>query len=101
MLNRRTFLGITAGALGAALLPKRKRVIAGPRIPVAKMREAFQKAYNPPILTWTVVPWAGEEYPKGWIPCDGRELSPNHYAVLFSAIGEKVPKLGTGYIIKT
>jgi microcystin-dependent protein len=35
----------------------------------------------------TLAPYAGAKMPKGWLPCDGRELYRNEYPELFEAIG--------------
>lgn len=37
----------------------------------------------------TIVAWAGPWVPKGWMLCDGRQLSISQYTALFAVISNK------------
>ncbi|BAU26762.1 microcystin-dependent protein [Aneurinibacillus soli] len=37
----------------------------------------------------TILPWALDWAPVGWLPCDGRQLNINQYQVLYSLLGIK------------
>lgn len=47
------------------------------------------EAYENPIPTGSVIPFAGETPPEGFLLCNGQEVSRVTYARLFSVIGEK------------
>ena len=47
------------------------------------------EAYENPIPTGSVFPFAGETPPEGFLLCNGQEVSRIAYARLFSVIGEK------------
>lgn len=47
------------------------------------------EAYKNPIPTGSVIPFAGETPPEGFLLCNGQEVSRVTYARLFSVIGEK------------
>lgn len=47
------------------------------------------EAYKNPIPTGSVIPFAGETAPEGFLLCNGQEVSRVTYARLFSVIGEK------------
>ena len=44
----------------------------------------------------TVNAFAGVNVPKGWLPCDGREISQKAYARLFEALGLTMHGRGVG-----
>lgn len=46
------------------------------------------EAYKNPIPTGSVIPFAGETPPEGFLLCNGQEVSRITYARLFSVIGE-------------
>lgn len=47
------------------------------------------EAYKNPVPTGSVIPFAGETPPEGFLLCNGQEVSRITYARLFSVIGEK------------
>lgn len=47
------------------------------------------EAYENPVPTGSVIPFAGETPPEGFLLCNGQEVSRITYARLFSVIGEK------------
>ena len=47
------------------------------------------EAYKNPVPTGSVIPFAGETPPEGFLLCNGQEVSRTTYARLFSVIGEK------------
>lgn len=47
------------------------------------------EAYENPVPTGSVIPFAGETPPEGFLLCNGQEVSRIAYARLFSVIGEK------------
>lgn len=47
------------------------------------------EAYKNPVPTGSVIPFAGETSPEGFLLCNGQEVSRVTYARLFSVIGEK------------
>lgn len=47
------------------------------------------EAYENPIPTGSVIPFAGVAAPEGFLLCNGQEVSRVTYARLFSVIGEK------------
>lgn len=47
------------------------------------------EAYKNPIPTGSVIPFAGENAPEGFLLCNGQEVSRVTYARLFNVIGEK------------
>ncbi len=70
-------------------------------------KKALEKSFREAIPTGTVLTFAGERFPAGWIPCDGRHLDKQEYSELYEAIGDRfgadttrfrIPDLRAGFI---
>jgi Phage Tail Collar Domain len=84
-MKRRSFLQLALALTGIPFLPK---AAAKPALPPLHPHDPFCGAGelgNIPV--GTIQPFAGSGAPKGWLPCDGRHLSPGSYPELFNAIG--------------
>jgi microcystin-dependent protein len=54
-----------------------------------------------PIPVGSVLPYAGQITPSGWLICDGTLYSPNEYPALFSVIGNKYGSTFSGAVQQT
>jgi Phage Tail Collar Domain len=76
-MKRRNFLQLMAALAGVGFLPKAASKVAPPPPPA--------------IPIGTIQHFIGNNLPVGWLPCDGRQISPNHYPEFFKAIGGTPP----------
>jgi microcystin-dependent protein len=76
-MKRRNFLQLMAALAGVGFLPKAAAKIAPPPPPA--------------IPVGTIQAFAGTQLPPGWLPCDGRHLSPGRYPELYQVIGRNNP----------
>lgn len=60
--------------------------IAGNAVDFARLAAAVQQALCP---TGSILPFAGDTAPTGWLLCDGTALNRNGYATLFAVVGTR------------
>lgn len=82
-MKRRSFFQLLLAMAGIPLLPK---IAAKPPKIVDDMGYGLT-GYYPPIPPGTIQPYLGSSMPLGWLPCDGRVLSPKDYPALWEAMG--------------
>jgi len=75
-MKRRNFLQLMAALAGVGFLPK------------AAAKPVELPIETRPVPIGSVMPFCGDKLPPGWLPCDGRVISPNHFPELHKLIKE-------------
>jgi hypothetical protein len=84
-MKRRSFLQLLAAFAGIPLLPK---AVVKPPTHFIGQNSVAKSA----IPVGTIQPYMGNYPPIGWLPCDGRVISPNAYPELHNLV-KQLPDL--------
>jgi hypothetical protein len=89
-MKRRSFLQMLAAFAGIPLLPK---TAAKPPVHFIPQNSVAKSA----IPVGTIQPYMGNYPPIGWLPCDGRVISPNAHpelhAIVSQNFGSRLPDM--------
>ncbi|HYX39590.1 MAG TPA: tail fiber protein [Oligoflexus sp.] len=69
-----------------------KNVLAIQQAVIAELRETL-------VPTGSIMPYSGDQAPRGWLLCDGSQLSTNGYSKLFGVIGYKFGGSGSSFAL--
>lgn len=83
-MKRRSFLQLLAAFAGIPVVAK---TVAKPTAQFIGQNSIAKSA----IPTGTIQPFCGQYIPNGWLPCDGRVISPNDYPELHKILGSTLP----------